>query len=179
MGGSVWAGSIILIFVKEVLAENESWWGYINAGSLGGAIAGGLAVYAIADRIKNSFQTSMIVSALLIGLLLLLFAYSSNGWLCLLYAFLAGPAYQLRGIIQKTAYQTCIPPALLPKSFSAFGTLAYMTYGISVVLLSGLADILGIKAVFAVTAVLYGLSAAIPLIKSKRQSASGTINLDG
>jgi MFS family permease len=164
-GGSIWAGSIILVFVKDILNKGENWWGYINAGSLVGTIIGGVIVYYSSKIIEKKVVFSLITSSVLVGLLLMLFAFSTNPWYCLIIIILIGPPLQLRSIVLKTVFQTNISKELLPKCFSALGTIIFITYGISVLLFGWLADQFGVQTVYFLTSFLFIISSLLPLTR--------------
>lgn len=167
IGSSIWAGSIIIVYVKEVLNKGENWWGFINASSLAGTIVGGLIVWHVSKIVEKRTIPLILVSPLLIGLLILSFSLISNPWFSLVIAFLSGLPSQLKNIAQKTLFQTHISPGLLPKFYSAFGTIILITYGISVIFLGWIADVWGARLVYLISALLFLFSACLALLINK------------
>jgi len=172
LGESIWAGSIILVFVKEVLHKGEDWWGFINASNFAGTILGGLFIWKLSKKIENRMLFTMLISSFSIGVLTIAFTYSSNPWFALGVALIMGPPYQARSIAQRTLLQFHTPEVLLPKVFAAFGTILFVTFGFSVLLMGWMADQWGIRFVYMLTAGLFVLSAVLTLMMMKKASRS-------
>jgi hypothetical protein len=172
LGESIWAGSIILVFVKEILHQGENWWGFINASNFAGTILGGLLIWKLSKKIENRMMFAMLIGSFSIGVFTLAFAYSSNPWIALGMALVMGPPYQLRSIAQRTLLQFHTPEELLPKVLAVFGTIIFVTFGFSVLLMGWMADHLGVRFVYIMTAGLYVFSAAYTLIVMKNASSA-------
>ncbi|MFX3625479.1 MAG: MFS transporter [Ectobacillus sp.] len=178
LGGSIWAGSIILVFVKEVLHKDENWWGFINASYFAGTILGGVLIWIFSKTVENRMILSMFIGSLSIGVFTITFAFSSNPWFALGCALFMGPPYQLRSIAQKTLLQSHASEELLPKVLAAFGTIIFVTYGFSVLLMGWIADHWGVRFVYILTAGLFVLSAVLTLMVSKSASSSIQVQCD-
>lgn len=50
--GAIWIAALLYVYVADVLQENESWWGYINASFFAGLIIGGMLCF----RFEKAFQ---------------------------------------------------------------------------------------------------------------------------
>lgn len=114
----------------------------------------------------------MLISSFSIGVLTIAFTYSSNPWFALGVALIMGPPYQARSIAQRTLLQFHTPEVLLPKVFAAFGTILFVTFGFSVLLMGWMADQWRIRFVYMSTAGLYVLSAFLTLMMMKKASRS-------
>ncbi|MBE3569535.1 MAG: MFS transporter [Bacillales bacterium] len=172
LGESIWAGSIILVFVKEILHKDENWWGFINASNFAGTILGGLLIWKLSNKMEKRMMSSMLIGSFSIGVFTMAFAFSSNPWFALGMALIIGPPYQLRNIAQRTLLQFYTPEELLPKVLAAFGTIIFVTFGFSVLLMGWMADHWGVRFVYILTAGLYVFSAAYTLMVMKNSSIS-------
>lgn len=158
LGGSVWAGAFMLVFVKEVLLKDEQWWGYINASYFAGAVLGGLLVVAFVDRLEKRIFTAMLAGMLGYAILTVLFAMNSNAPLTLLLVLLTGPLTELSAVSRRTLIQRSASKERLPQVFSAQATLLNTVFGISLIAMSGIAEWLGIVNMYLFAAGITGLA---------------------
>jgi MFS family permease len=170
LGESIWAGSIILVFVKGVLHKGEDWWGFINTSHFAGTILGGVLIWKMSKKIENWIIFSMLIGSLGIGVLTMIFALSANPWFALAIALLMGPPYQLRNIAQRTLLQSHTTAEWLSKVLAAFGTLTFVSYGCSVLLMGWIADHCTVQFVYIFTAGLNIISAVLALMAKKNTS---------
>ncbi len=174
VAGGVWAGALMLVFVRERLHRGEEWWGFINASYLIGAIAGGLLALSISRRIDRSLGLFAIGGAVAFGAITLAFAFAQNPWIALAMSLLLGPPFQMKDIAKRTLFQKNVDAAVLPRVFSAHGTVLYATFGISVFAMSAVSDLAGIQAAYVAAAVLFAISAAFALWNRAAYRASGS-----
>ncbi|USG64738.1 MFS transporter [Brevibacillus ruminantium] len=167
LAGAVWMAAILLPYVLNILGKGEEWWGYINAAYMLGAIAGGALVVALANRMRSRLPNAVALGILASGLITLLFGFSTWTWGSLLLSFLLGPFYQMQLVAKQTMIQEEIPAGSLPLVLSAKGTLDSVTFGVSVLLMGGLADWMGVRSVYLFAAVLLGLAAGLSLLMRK------------
>lgn len=167
-GRSIWAGAIVLVFVKDVLQKGEAWWGFINASYFAGTIIGGLVIWFVAKWVYQHIYHSMFLGSTGVCIFTLWFAFNTNPWIALLLTVFMGPAYQLRGIAQKTLFQNRISSHLLPKAFSAQNTIINVAFGLSILIMGFISDVWGVKTVYFVTASLFALSALLAVILKKK-----------
>jgi len=177
IGESIWAGSIILVFVKEVLNKGENWWGFINASNFAGTILGGILIWMMSKKIENRMMFSIFIGSLSIGVFTMAFAFSNNPWFALGMALLIGPPYQLRSVAQRTLLQSHASKESLPKVLAAFGTILFVTYGFSVLLMGWMVDHLGARLVYILTAGLFVFSASLTLMLRKNTATSGSVQI--
>ncbi|MEJ8548266.1 MFS transporter [Brevibacillus borstelensis] len=161
LSGAVWMAAILLPYVHTVLGQGEEWWGYINAAYMLGSVAGGAVVLAVADRIRSRLLTAVLAGTLFSGMITLLFGVSSWTWSALVLSFALGPFYQLQQVAKQTMIQEESPADSLPLVLSAKGTLDSVTFGLSVLIMGGVADLAGVRAVYILAFALLGISAVV------------------
>jgi MFS family permease len=167
LAGAVWMAAILLPYVRDVLQKGEEWWGYINASYMLGAILGGTLVLTFARRIQADLRRSIFVGTMGAALVTFAFGWGSDPFLALLLSAVLGPFSQLQQVAKQTALQEGIDETLLPKAFSAKGTLDAVVFGVSVLAVGALADKFDIRLVYWLAACLIGLSALNLLLPRK------------
>lgn len=177
LGGSVWAGAFLLVFVKEVLLKDEQWWGYINASYFAGAVAGGLLVVALVARLEKSVFTWMLVGTLGYALMTAWFALNDVAPLALLIVLLTGPFTELAAVSRRTLIQRSVGPEMLPKVFSAQSTLLNTIFGLSLLFMSVVAEWMGIVNMYLFAACISVLAAGVGWL-NRRAFASTDIKED-
>ncbi|WP_435921058.1 MFS transporter [Paenibacillus sp. DYY-L-2] len=161
LGGSVWAGAFLLVFVKEVLLKDEQWWGYINASYFAGAVAGGLLVVALVARLEKSIFKWMLVGTLGYAIMTAWFALNDIAPLALLIVLLTGPFTELAAVSRRTLIQRSVGPDMLPKVFSAQSTLLNTIFGLSLLFMSVVAEWMGIVNMYLFAACISVLAAGV------------------
>lgn len=165
MSGGVWVGAVMMVFVQEALGEGEQWFGFLNAGYMGGMLLGGLLVSLWAKQVERRFAPLLVLSSAVFAALNLLFAYTSIAWLAVLLCLLMGPPNQMKEVIQQTLIQRTVEERLLPKVFSAKMTVFYTGYTLSVLVMSLLTDWIGVRSVYALAGAIVAL---VPLLAWSR-----------
>lgn len=173
--GAIWIGALTLAYVTIALGQGEQWWGYINASYYVGSILGGIVAIRIAATIQNHLVACMATGSLLFGAFTFVYGLTSLPWLALLLCVAMGPASQVRDVAQQTALQTSAHPGQLPKVYAAHSILQSLTTGISVFLMGFIADVVGIRAVYLLGAILVFCSAALSfaLLRVKPERVAG------
>ncbi|TCW41581.1 putative MFS family arabinose efflux permease [Laceyella sacchari] len=172
-GGAIWTGSILLVFVKEALNKGEIWWGFINSGYFVGTILGGLIVWSLSRIIEERVKQSILWGCAILSAATFCFAINSNPWLALFLSFAMGLPNQLRSIAQRTFIQAQTREDMLPKVFAAVTTIMFVTFGFSVLIMGAIADFLGVRTVYMITALLFTLTTVLSLfIKTRRLNAT-------
>jgi MFS family permease len=171
MAGTIWVGAITLVYVKEVLHQDVQWWGYINSSYYIGTILGGLLTMWLANRIQKNLVTNMAIGSAFFSLFTLLYGLNSIPILSLVLCVLMGPAYQLRDVSQQTAIQTSVETEILPKVYASRSILLSTITGVSIALFGLIADLLGVRWVYILGAVLIASSALLSftLLKVQRK----------
>ncbi|SDS63653.1 Major Facilitator Superfamily protein [Paenibacillaceae bacterium GAS479] len=170
--GAAWIGAMLLVYATEQLGSGTEWYGFINGGYFAGCIVGGLLVVTFTRRLSRFPALSILVGAGIMGLLTLAFAWITAPALALLIVILMGPPQQLREVTRRTVFQKACPPEQLPKVMSAENTLVYSLFGLSVVLLSWMADRWGVEIVYTMTGVFYLITALLVGINRKKIQAA-------
>ncbi len=161
LGGSVWVGAFMLVFVNEILLKDEQWWGYINASYFAGAVIGGLLVVALVERLEKRIFTVMLLGMLGYAILTVWFALNEFAPLALFIVLLTGPFTELAAVSRRTLIQRSASPELLPKVFSAQSTLLNTVFGFSLLFMSGVAEWFGIVNMYLFAAVISVLAAGV------------------
>ncbi|QGG54499.1 MFS transporter [Paenibacillus sp. B01] len=169
---ATWIGALLLVYATEQLGSGTQWYGFINAGYFAGCIAGGLLVVAFTRRLSRQPALSIAAGAGLMGLFTLAFAWTTAPLLALALVVLMGPPQQLREVTRRTVFQKVCPPEQLPKVMSAENTLVYSLFGLSVVLLSWMADRWGVGAVYAMAGLFYLTTAILTALFRHRIDAA-------
>ncbi|MEF2966019.1 MFS transporter [Paenibacillus sp. M1] len=177
LGGSVWAGAFLLVFVKEILLKGEQWWGYINASYFAGAVLGGLLVVALVERLERRLFTAMLLGMLGYAVLTVWFALNDHAPLTLFIVLLTGPFTELAAVSRRTLIQRSVDKELLPKVFSAQNTLLNTVSGLSLLLMSGIAEWFGIINMYLFAAAISVLAAGVGWLNRKSFKAKSTANL--
>lgn len=169
IGEAVWTGSILLVFVKEVLHIGEEWWGFINSGYFIGAILGGGFVWIFSRSIEKRVVLNLFLGCALLSIATFLFGLSSNPWLALVLSIAMGIPNQLRNIAERTFIQYQTPEKMLPKVFAAITTIMFVTFGLSVLVMGYVADFTGVRTVYMIAFGLYLITAVFSLFIRKKQ----------
>ncbi|MEC2344776.1 MFS transporter [Paenibacillus barengoltzii] len=148
LGGSIWSGAFLLVFVRDILHRDESWWGYINAGYFAGAVLGGLWIVALVNKLENRLYPALLIGMLGYAVLTFAFALNTSAVLTLGIVLLTGPFSELVGVARQTFTQRSAGPDQLPKVLSAQSALQNFLFGISLLLMSFIAEGFGIIYVY-------------------------------
>ncbi|MHA7966957.1 MFS transporter [Paenibacillus sp. CAU 1782] len=167
LGGSVWVGAFTLAFVQVALGQGEEWWGFINAAYFAGTVSGGLLVLALARTIGNRYLAAMLVGMAGYGVLTVLYALNTSPYIALILVLLMGPFAELSIINRRTLIQRSVAKLMLPKVLSAQASLLHLVFCISLLVMAGLAEGIGIVNLYLLAAVLTLLALFIGLIGRK------------
>lgn len=163
----VWIAAIIYVFVSQVLHKSEAWWGYINTTFFIGLLVGGLICTKFSSIIQKNLKQLMLVTAFSASVLTFLFGFNGIAWIALLLSVLYGIGEQIKGITMETYLQNEATTEELPKIYGAQGALTSLTFGLSSLLLGGMADVFGVQQVFLLSASLLAI-AAIYILASQQ-----------
>jgi MFS family permease len=176
---SVWAGAIILVFVDQVLHQDQAWWGWINASYFASSILGGLLVIKYADFFKGRLVYTLFIGGIVMGTLTLLFATTSVPYISLVLSLLMGLPQQIKQIAERTFLQTRLSINMLPKVLAAHQTMASATFSLSVLLMGWITDNYSVKIAYIVSSLFCALSAYIALgLKRQHKIASNSLASD-
>lgn len=77
IGGTSWLGVFILAYVTQVLHQDASWWGFMNASFFSGTILGGLLVVGLVKRLQRNSFLYMLGALLVYVLITVVFALNT------------------------------------------------------------------------------------------------------
>ncbi|MFT4416330.1 MFS transporter [Fredinandcohnia humi] len=152
--GTIWIGAITLTFVKEALNEGEQWWGYINGVYFLGMILGGLLIYRISHLLKKDIKYYMIIGSCLFGVLTTIYGFLENPILVLFLVLFMGPVNQVRDTLQETIFQNSTDAQTLTKVLAAKTAIIQLIFIISLIIISILTDLIGVRLVYVLSGVL-------------------------
>lgn len=164
LGGSVWVGAFTLAFVQVALGQGEEWWGFINAAYFAGTVGGGLLVLALARIIGSRYLTAMLIGMAGYGILTAFYAISTKPFIALLLVLLMGPFAELSIVNRRTLIQRSVAREALPKVLSAQASLLNLAFCVSLLVMAGLAEWLGIVNLYLFAAGLTLLALGVGLL---------------
>ena len=168
---SVWTAALMLAFTTESLRASEAFWGYQNAIYFTGNIAGAAMAVAFASRLGQRPGWVIIINALLMAALTVVYALNTNVWLALVIMLLYGPPMALRDVAQDSLLQSTVESGVLGRVYATrqmFANLAFMVGGL---LFAALADMIDVRVVYLIGAVLYFATAFYALAQSSLRRA--------
>ncbi|MBD8005053.1 MFS transporter [Bacillus norwichensis] len=154
MANVVWIAAILYVYVEEILAKSEAWWGYINSAFFAGLLLSGIGLYRIEQSVKNKLHGAIIFVTIFSGIFTLCFGLSSIPWLSLVFSLLTGAVAQIKLLGQQTVVQLKASTNLLPKVISARESISTGVFGISSLMMGLVAEHFGVQSVFAIAALL-------------------------
>ncbi|MBE0340694.1 MFS transporter, partial [Paenibacillus sp. 28ISP30-2] len=143
IGGTSWLGVFILAYVTQVLHQDASWWGFMNASFFSGTILGGLLVVGLVKRLQKNSFLYMLGALLVYVLITIVFALNTIPVAALVLFAVSGLPVQMAGIIRRTLLQTSAPAAQLPKVMAGIDVLTNLAVGLSLLFLGWYADRFG------------------------------------
>ncbi|QTD42102.1 MFS transporter [Sporosarcina sp. Te-1] len=154
----VWIASILYVFVMEVLAKNEAWWGYINTSFFIGMLVGGIICSRFAPFLEQSLRRAILVSSFGIGLLTALFGMAAWPWFALVLAGCIGVFQQWKGISIHTSLQKVASAEELPTIYAVQQTIVSILFAAGSLAFGAFAELAGARPVYMLAAVLLALS---------------------
>lgn len=164
IAGGIWIGGITLVFVQEVLKQNEAWWGYVNAAYYAGTIIGGIITLQFAAWINRHLVGTIIMGSFGVSVLVFSYAMNVQAIAALAIVLVMGPFYQLRDIAQRTYVQKHTPEEQQPHVFAAQGTISYVLFGLSVLFAGTVSDLWGARTVYITASIFYLISSIAGLL---------------
>lgn len=161
IGGTSWVGVFILAYVTQVLHQDESWWGFMNASFFSGMILGGLLVVGLVKRLQKNSFLYMLGALMVYVLITVVFALNTIPVAALVLFAISGIPVQMAGIIRRTLLQTSAPAAQLPKVMAGIDVLTNLAFGLSLLFLGWYADRFGMVQVYLLAAVMTTIAVLI------------------
>ena len=150
----VWIASILLVYVEEVLNTGSVWWGYINSLLVFGLFLAGVLSIVFSKKTEKQFRRMLILSTLIMAISTLVLSINSFPIVAVICAFVYGFTNQLKALLEVTYLQINIDEDNLPYVYAAQEAAYLLTFAISVLLFSSIADIFGVVLVFALAGAL-------------------------
>ncbi|TLS34951.1 MFS transporter [Pseudalkalibacillus caeni] len=163
LANGVWTGALMLVFAREFLGRDESFWGFMNTSYYIGTISGGLLAVWASKWLNANLGKAIVIGGLSMSFFTFLFSQIPVPWVALLLCITMGPAYSIRDIAQITIFQTVTDERRMAKAYAARNTIVYSLFGLSVLAMGAVAESYGVSAAYLLAAILYFLSAAIGL----------------
>ncbi|MET1249579.1 MFS transporter [Sporolactobacillus sp. STCC-11] len=154
----VWIAAIIYVFVDQALHVDASWWGYINFIFFVGLILTSFYGMRWSAHLKKHSAPFVTVGTLLGCIVTFLFGMNSLPWAALVLTLFYGIAFQFQSVIFLTIEQKTVSPNHLANVFAAQDAIQSILFGIGSLLLGYLADTLGVRSVFYISAALLFLA---------------------
>lgn len=161
IAGTVWVAAIILVFVTEALNRDERWWGFINGAYFCGLIIGSIYCVKYVPYIKNKIGTVILWSSVATSLVTLLFSINYIPSVAMLLSLLIGFFGQVKAIPQQTVIQTSVRSGHLASVYTSLGAISTGIFGLSTLLMGIIADLFGVRAVFAISAAFLGMASLL------------------
>lgn len=161
IGGTSWLGVFILAYVTQVLHQDASWWGFMNASFFSGMILGGLLVVGLVKRLQKNSFLYMLGALLVYVLITVVFALNTIPVAALVLFAVSGLPVQMAGIIRRTLLQTSAPAAQLPKVMAGIDVLTNLAFGLSLLFLGWYADRFGMVQVYLLAAAMTTIAVLI------------------
>ncbi len=159
--GAIWIAALLYVYVAEVLQENESWWGYINASFFAGLIIGGMLCFRFEKALQENARYFLIGASFCVAVFTFWFAFPAFSVFALLISLLIGIPTQVQEVTQITLIQAHTEEKQLAKVFSARDVILASFFGFSSLLVGGLAEIMGVRSVFIIASLLLTISGLI------------------
>ncbi|WEG11696.1 MFS transporter [Pullulanibacillus sp. KACC 23026] len=167
MAGTVWMAAILLVFVREALHVDQKWWGFINGAFFLGLIFGSVYCVRYSSFVEKKISTFILVGSTVSFVVTLMFSLNKFPMIALMLSFCVGIFGQLKTIPQQTAIQTSVPKEQLSTVYTSLSAIGTGAFGVSSLAMGFLSDWLGIRVVFAISALLL---AAVSRIVLKNKS---------
>jgi MFS family permease len=167
----LWTSAMMLVFTTQALQVSEVYWGYQSALYFGGNLLGaGLAV-AYAARLGKRPGWVIIINAFIMFVLTVAYAVSPNVWLTLALCVVFGPPIAIRDVAQDSLLQSTVDEHVLGRVYATRQTFAMFAFMFSGLGLAFLADIMPVRQVYMIGAVLYFLTAAYAVSRPALRTA--------
>ena len=148
LANSIWVSSIILVFVTQILHQDEHYWGYINTTYSLGIILGGALIYRYAEKVSDQKCKSIILALLFAASMTLIGLVSANAWIFLICSVGIGFFSQLKEIPETVLLQSAVAENQLVHLFAALEVISTLSFSLFTLVMSSLAQYFGVRVVF-------------------------------
>lgn len=148
LANSIWVSSIILVFVTQILHQDEHYWGYINTTYSLGIILGGALIYRYAEKVSDKKGKSIILALLFAASMTLIGLVSANAWIFLICSVGIGFFSQLKEIPETLLLQSAVAENQLVHLYAALEVISTLSFSLFTLVMSSLAQYFGVRIVF-------------------------------
>ena len=148
LANSIWVSSIILVFVTQILHQDEHYWGYINTTYSLGIILGGALIYRYAEKVSDKKCKSIIFALLFAAGMTLIGLVSANVWIFLICSVGIGFFSQLKEIPETVLLQSAVAENQLVHLYAALEVISTLSFSLFTLAMSSLAQYFGVRVVF-------------------------------
>lgn len=148
LANSIWVSSIILVFVTQILHQDEHYWGYINTTYSLGIILGGALIYRYAEKVSDKKCKSIILALLFAASMTLIGLVSANAWIFLICSVGIGFFSQLKEIPETLLLQSAVAENQLVHLYAALEVISTLSFSLFTLAMSSLAQYFGVRVVF-------------------------------
>ena len=148
LANSIWVSSIILVFVTQILHQDEHYWGYINTTYSLGIILGGALIYRYAEKVSGKKGKSIILALLFAASMTLIGLVSANAWIFLICSVGIGFFSQLKEIPETVLLQSAVAENQLVHLYAALEVISTLSFSLFTLVMSSLAQYFGVRVVF-------------------------------
>lgn len=148
LANSIWVSSIILVFVTQILHQDEHYWGYINTTYSLGIILGGALIYRYAEKVSDKKCKSIILALLFAASMTLIGLVSANAWIFLICSVGIGFFSQLKEIPETLLLQSAVAENQLVHLYAALEVISTLSFSLFTLVMSSLAQYFGVRIVF-------------------------------
>lgn len=148
LANSIWVSSIILVFVTQILHQDEHYWGYINTTYSLGIILGGALIYRYAEKVSDQKCKSIILALLCAASMTLIGLVSANAWIFLICSVGIGFFSQLKEIPETVLLQSAVAENQLVHLYAALEVISMLSFSLFTLVMSSLAQYFGVRVVF-------------------------------
>lgn len=148
LANSIWVSSIILVFITQILHQDEHYWGYINTTYSLGIILGGALIYRYAEKVSDKKGKSIILALLFAASMTLIGLVSANAWIFLICSVGIGFFSQLKEIPETVLLQSAVAENQLVNLYAALEVISTLSFSLFTLAMSSLAQYFGVRVVF-------------------------------
>ncbi|WP_248621619.1 MFS transporter [Enterococcus cecorum] len=148
LANSIWFSSIILVFVTQILHQDEHYWGYINTTYSLGIILGGALIYRYAEKVSDKKCKSIIMALLFAASMTLIGLVSANAWIFLICSVGIGFFSQLKEIPETVLLQSAVAENQLVHLYAALEVISTLSFSLFTLVMSSLTQYFGVRVVF-------------------------------
>lgn len=159
----VWTSALMLSFTIHALGAGVDAWGYQGGAFYAGQLIGAFMALSFAQRLGKRPGLIIIANGFLMSALTFAYAASASVPVAVLVSMAFGPPFALRDVAQDSLLQTSVSPDMLGRVYALREMFARMAFLAGGLLFAQLADSLGIRQIYLLAALLYGVTSLYTL----------------